>query len=119
MKRTAITTVLLLVLPITLSAQTGLSGKWEGKTPKGSDVLLDLSVEQETLTGTLTIRGETETIAGGKVSKKTFTFKVTHDGETQAFSGEFGGDEIKIWTDSGGAASAAVLKRAKRSLGKQ
>jgi hypothetical protein len=114
MKNIAITTILLLALPIMLSAQTGLTGKWQGKTPMGSEVLLDLSVEQETLKGTLTISGETETITDGKVSKNTFTFKVTHDSQTQAFTGEFGGSEIKIWTDRGGAASAAVLKRVKR-----
>jgi len=115
MKKITVTTILLLALPIMLSAQTGLTGKWQGKTPmSSSDVLLDLSVEQEKLTGTLTISGETETITDGKVSKNTFTFKVTHDGQTQAFTGEFGGDEIKVWTDRGGSASAAVLKRVKR-----
>ncbi len=114
MRRIAITTILLLVLPIMLSAQTGLTGKWQGKTPMGSDVLLDLSVEQETLNGTLTINGETETITDGKVSKNMFTFKVTHENRTQAFTGEFGGSEIKVWTDRGGSASAVVLKRVKR-----
>ncbi len=114
MKKTAITMILFFALPIMLSAQTGLTGKWQGKTPMGSDVLLDLSVEQETLTGTLTIRGETETITDGKVSKNTFTFKVTHEDQTQAFTGEFGGSEIKMWTDRGGSASAVVLKRVKR-----
>jgi hypothetical protein len=114
MKKIAVTTILLLALPVILSAQTGLTGKWQGKTPMGSDVLLDLSVEQETLNGTLTIRGETETITDGKVSKNTFTFKVTHDDQTQAFTGEFGGSEVKLWTDRVGSASAAVLKRVKR-----
>ena len=114
MKKIAATTVLCLALPIMLSAQTGLTGRWQGKTPMGSDVLLDLSVEQEALSGTLTIRGESEPITDGKASKNTFSFKVTHDGQTQAFTGEFGGNEIKVWTDRGGSASAAVLKRATR-----
>ena len=114
MKKTAITTVLLLVLPIVLSAQTGLTGKWQGKTPGGSDVLLDLSVEKETLTGTLTSEGETSKITDGKVSKNTFAFKATHSDQTYAFTGEFGGSEIKVWTDRGGSASAVVLKRVKR-----
>jgi hypothetical protein len=115
MKKNALTTILFLALASMLSAQTGLTGKWQGKTPmSGSDVLLELSVEQETLNGTLTISGETETITDGKVSKNTFTFKVTHDGQTQAFTGEFDGNEVKVWTDRGGSASAAVLKRVKR-----
>lgn len=113
MKKAAITTILLLAFPVMLCAQTGLTGKWQGKTPMGSDLVLDLSVEKETLTGTLTINGETETITDGKVSKNMFTFKVTHDNQTIGFTGEFGRDEIKLWPDWGGAARAEVLMRAK------
>lgn len=114
MKKIATTTILLLALPIMLSAQTGLTGKWQGKTPNGSGVLLDLSVEKETLNGTLTIDGKTTTITDGKVSKNTFTFKAAHDGQIEALAGEFGGNEIKVWLDRDGSAKALVFKRVKR-----
>lgn len=115
MKKIAITTILLLALPVILSAQTGLTGKWQEQTPNGpGDVSLDLLVEQETLSGTVTDDGETETIIDGKVSKNTFTFKVTHNNQTYTFTGELDGDEIKVSMDREGPGNTKVFKRVKR-----
>ena len=105
--------ILSLVLPILLAGQATLSGKWQGETRNGRQVLLDLAVSGATLTGTLTRDGKPASISDGKASKNTFVFKATLDGMTEAFSGEVGNDQITIWLDRAGASSAVVLKRSK------
>jgi hypothetical protein len=94
-------------------AQTGLNGRWEGETRNGTPIVLTLALKDTTLTGTL-IRGEdTATLADGKVSKNTFTFKAMLGEQTEGFSGELVGDNVKIWLDRQGAERAIVLHRAK------
>src|SRR5262245_22678152 len=56
---------------------TSLTGKWQGQTANGFSLLLDLVQKDQALTGTLTREGELIPIAGGKVSKNTFTFTFT------------------------------------------
>ena len=53
------------------------------------------------------------TIANGKVSKDTFTFKATLDDQTEGFTGEVAGDEITVWLDRQDPSRAAVVKRVK------
>ena len=92
-------------------SERGLSGRWQGKTPSGFSFGLDLIATETTLTGTLTRNDEPVTIADGKVSNNTFTFKATVAGKTAAFTGELLGDEIRLWMDHQGPSAAAVLQR--------
>jgi hypothetical protein len=111
MRTIARTMTLLLALPILLAAQTALTGKWQGKTPNGFEIELDLTVKETTLTGTLIRNGQPTMITDGKVSRNTFNFRAMLNDQTEGFTGELAGDEIKVWMDRQGSASAAVLKR--------
>jgi hypothetical protein len=106
-----LTTVALLLLPAAVHGQSGITGKWQGKTPNGFQLELDLVAVENDLTGTFTREGQPITIGEGKVSKNTFTFKVTVNDRTEGFSGEVNGDQIKVWMDRQGPSAAAVLKR--------
>lgn len=91
-----------------------LTGKWQGKTPNGADLVLDLTATDKKLTGTLTRDAETTTITDGTVSGNTFAFKATLNGQTETFTGELAADVIKVWLDRQGPEKAAVLKRVKK-----
>ena len=72
---------------------------------------LNLTASEKELTGTFTRNGQSMSITDGKVSKNTFTFKTTMKDQTQEFSGEIDGDQLKVWMDRQGPSAAAVLKR--------
>ena len=61
-------------------ATTSLTGKWQGQTPNGFSLMLDLVQKDQGLTGTFTREGESAPITSGKVSKNTFTITVTLEG---------------------------------------
>jgi hypothetical protein len=113
MRRIVSNAILALMLAVVASAQSGLTGKWEGETKSGSQVTLDLVAKGETLTGTLTNGGQTIPIENGKISKNTFTFTATRGEQTDGFTGEVEGDQITVWIDRQGRDRAAVLKRVK------
>lgn len=105
--------VILTMFACHVQAQETLSGTWEGETRAGASIVLTLQVKGTVLTGTLVRDGQSATLSEGKVSKNTFTFKATLNDQTEGFSGELTGDEIKIWLDRQGASNAIVLRRAK------
>jgi hypothetical protein len=113
MKRISTVVGCAVVLAVLVQAQAAFTGKWQGETRNHAPLLLDMTATETTLTGTLTLNGQPATIADGKVSKNTFTFKVTLNGRTEAFSGEYTGDQITVRIDRIGPESAAVLKRVK------
>ncbi len=98
---------------ITVQSQATLTGKWQGETQNGVSIVLDLTATKTELSGTLTRREQTVKITDGKVSKNTFTFKATMNDQTEGFTGEFAGDEMKVWLDRQGPERAATLKRVK------
>lgn len=110
-KFVAVTTVALLMLPVSVRAQAAISGTWQGKTPNGFQLELDLTATDQELTGTFVRDGQSIPISDGKVSKNNFTFKVTMNDQSQTFSGAFEGDRIKVWMDRQGPSAAAALKR--------
>ena len=95
-----------------VSAQASLTGKWEGATPNGTPVVLDLSATGTSLTGTVTHGEQVFKITDGTVSKDSFAFKVTHDQGTDALSGTLAGGEVRVWLDRQGPESTIVFKRA-------
>jgi hypothetical protein len=103
------------VMAPALHAQASMTGRWQGETPGGSQVVLEVKAAETVLTGALTVDGQRQTLAEGKVSKNTFTFKVMlpPNDAVQAFTGEFAQDQMKIWMDERGPSNAAVLKRVK------
>lgn len=104
-----------IVMAAALHAQAGLTGQWQGESPGGDQVVLDVKAAAAVLTGTLTVDGRRQTLIDGKVSKNTFTFTITlpPNDAVQAFTGEFAEDQMKLWMDERGPSNAAVLKRVK------
>jgi len=102
-----------LALVAVVYAQAGLTGKWQGETKSGTQILLDLKATGKSLTGTITMNGEPSTITEGKVSKSTMTFKapMKETNQIEGFTGELAGDQITFWPDSLGRERAVVLKR--------
>ena len=100
------------------AAQSTLTGKWQGGTDGGASIVLDLTVKEETLTGTLTRDGQSSPLSDGKVTKNTFSFKATLNEKAEGLSGELKGDEIHIWLDRQGPAKAVVLTRVKTAPSK-
>ena len=94
-------------------APTSLTGRWQGQTPNGMSLTMDLVQKDDTLTGTLNREGETVPISNGKVSKNTFTFTATLDGATETIEGTVENDDMKAWLTRQGPERTAVLKRVK------
>lgn len=106
--------VLAALLTVAANAQSSLTGKWQGTTNGGAELVLDLTVKDATLNGTLTRDGQTSTVSDGKVSKNTFTFSAQLNDRAEKFAGEVTGDEIKIWLERQGPERAIILKREQR-----
>jgi hypothetical protein len=113
MTRILSATLLALASIAVAQTQSALTGQWQGETTNGTPIQLELTATSTTLTGTLTRDGQPLTITDGKVSKNTFTFRATLGDQTEGFTGEVAGDEIKVWLDRQGRERAAVLKRVK------
>ena len=94
-------------------ATTSLTGKWQGQTPNGMSLILDLVQQDQTLTGTVNREGESAPISNGKVSKNTFTFVASLSGTPETIEGAVENDEMKAWLTRQGPERTAVLKRAK------
>ena len=77
MLRLLTSTTVALLLTAVAFAQSTVTGKWEGQTPNGFKIVLDLKATESTVTGTLTREDTTVPIAEGKVTKNTVTFKAT------------------------------------------
>jgi hypothetical protein len=95
-------------------AQTTLTGKWQGETANGFEVVLDLNATDNSLTGKLTYNGQPSEISEGKVSKTSFTFRAMLQGQMEGFNGELAGNQITFWPDRLGRARAVILKRVKK-----
>ena len=105
-----------LALVAVVYAQAGLTGKWQGETKSGTQIMLDLKAAGQAVTGTITMNGEPATITDGKVSKNTMTFKapMKETKQIEGFTGELAEDQITFWPDSLGRERAVVLKRVKK-----
>lgn len=102
---------LILLFAAVVHAEPGLTGTWQGTTTSGTEIILDLTATDTSLSGSLTRQGQTVAISDGRVSKETFTFKASINDQTEAFTGTLAGDEVKVWLDRQGADKAALLKR--------
>jgi hypothetical protein len=113
MKNLVVGISIALVLAVVVLAQSAITGKWQGQTQSGVEVVLDLTVTGGGLTGTLIYDGQPTRITDGKISKTTFTFKAIFQGQTEGFNGEAAGDRMTFWPDRMGRDRAVILKRVK------
>jgi hypothetical protein len=102
-----------LMLAVIVQAQASITGKWQGATRNGSQVVLDLKAADEVLTGTVTRDGQSYTITEGKVSKNTLTFKALLGDQMETLTGELGAEELRVWLDRQGPEAAVAFKRLK------
>ena len=109
--RTAI--ALAFLMAAVLEAQTSITGKWQGTTRNGSQVVLNLKAAGGALTGTVTRDGQASTITGGKITGAKFAFKATLGEQTEALSGERDGNQLKVWLDRQGPEGTVVFERVK------
>ena len=101
------------LLPAALQAQSPITGKWQGTTRNGMDVLLDLKASDSALTGTVTRNGQTSSITQGKVSGNTFTFNTVLGEQEEALTGELDGKQLKVWLDRQGREGTVLFTRSK------
>jgi hypothetical protein len=107
-----IAVVLLSFLVVGVTAQSTLTGKWHTVVvtgrPKTDEVLLDLKVDGEKLTGTATLVGSKwstdRPIQDGKIEGDRFSFKwggfmFSPEMPPMTFRGTFDGDRITIAID--------------------
>jgi hypothetical protein len=115
MKRTLTGVTIALVLTTVVHGQASLTGRWQGETRSGTQIVLELKATEKALTGTITMDGQPAAIADARVSKGTFTFNapVRETNRTEGFTGELAGDQITFWPDSLGRDRAVALKRVK------
>jgi len=101
------------LLAAAIGAQSALTGQWQGTTVNGTPVALDLVAKDTVITGTLTRAEETVQISDGRVTKTGFVFKARLGDETEALTGEFEGDRMRVWLDRQGPERAATFTRVK------
>lgn len=79
------------------SAQSGLTGKWQGTTGSGRPLVLELKVNEQQLTGRLTLAQQSTDITEGKVEGQTFSLQAGPlDGRTVVCTGRLIGEEIEL-----------------------
>ena len=76
-KQRMIVCVLMLLAVVSSAAQSGLAGKWTGVDQNNHPVTLELAVNGEEATGTVSIGDDpVKTLANGKVQGTTVTFTI-------------------------------------------
>jgi hypothetical protein len=96
---------------VVADAQAEFAGKWQGETGGGRQVVLELKIKGQQLTGTFTLAQQTAEITDGKVADRTFSFKTTIEGRSPLMSGELVGEQVKLTVE--GVANPVMLTRAK------
>ena len=106
--------VLTLVAVVSSAAQLGLAGKWTGVDQNNHPVTLELAVNGEEATGTVSIGDDpVKTLANGKVQGTTVTFTtpaMMNGRETTImWRGELKDDRLTFWRQLGGGLEMSPL----------
>ena len=106
--------VLTLVAVVSSAAQSGLAGKWTGVDQNNHPVTLELAVNGEEATGTVSIGDDpVKTLANGKVQGTTVTFTtpaMMNGRETTImWRGELKDDRLTFWRQLGGGLEMSPL----------
>lgn len=93
-------------------AATRLTGKWQGATPSGQPLVLDVKVNGQQLTGRLTLDQQSSEITEGKLEAQAFSFKAGPlEGHPIVANGTLLGDDIELTVE--GVGRPLTLKRVK------
>ena len=125
MRRILTSTMIALVCAATVPAQTAitgtgrasageaeLTGKWQGTTPSGRRLMLDLKVDGQQLSGHLSLGEQTAEIIQGEVEGQTFSMTAgALEGRAIVADGRLVGEDIELTVQ--GVASPLTLKRVK------
>jgi hypothetical protein len=112
--RSVVTLAVTLVLASAALAQDGFAGTWQGKTPAGAPVLMQLASNAGTLAGTITIDKEKGKVRVHKTAGSTLHFDAGMDGVTNAFTAELKDGGLSVVRISPhGPSAPLVLKRVK------
>jgi hypothetical protein len=100
-----------------VQAQAEIIGTWQGKTPNGFELELNVTATGDAVTGTFTRNRQSVPISDGKVTKSTFTFTAIINDQAESVTGEIVGDQMRLWLDRQGRDRAAILKKRDRLTG--
>ena len=112
--RSVVTFGLAVLFGIAALAQGNFAGTWQGKTPAGAPVLMELTTKGSTITGTITIDKQKGKVRVNKTAGNMLHFDAGMEGVTNAFTAELkdGGLSV-IRISPHGPSAPLVLKRAK------
>jgi hypothetical protein len=104
--------VLKRVVDVKRDGQANLTGRWQGTTPSGQPLVLDLNVAGQLLTGRLTLAQRPADITEGKVDGQTFSLIAgALDGRPIVAKGRLVSEELELTVQ--GVGSPLTLKRVK------
>ena len=112
--RSVVTFGLAVLFGIAVLAQGNFAGTWQGKTPAGAPVRMELAAKGSTITGTITIDKQKGKVRVNKTAGNTLHFDAGMEGVTNAFTAELkdGGLSV-IRISPHGPSAPLMLKRAK------
>jgi len=90
------------------------TGIWKGQADTGTEIVLNLKVEGQTLTGTATLGGGKEQpISNGKVDKDELSFSMPslYGGGTVNAKGKLEADSLRLSLETAMGTAQATLKR--------
>ena len=112
--RSLATLGLVLVFAAAAAAQGGFAGTWQGKTPAGAPVMMQLTSTAGTLAGTITIDKDKGKVRVHKTAGNTLHFDAGMEGVTNAFTAELKDGSLSVIRISPhGPSAPIVLKKAK------
>ena len=104
---------LLIFFSTTIGHAADLTGRWGGKVGDNLEISLNLKVDGQKLTGTVTTTYGEEPITDGKIKGDAFSFNVKANGGTIPYKGKIDGDKMLLTLTYGGKEMKGTLTRMK------
>ena len=99
-------------MPMAWAAE--VTGTWKGQADSGTEIVLNLKAEGQSLTGTAALgNGKEQPISNGKVDKDGLSFSMPslYGGGTVNAKGKLEGDSLKLSLEMAMGTAQATLKR--------
>jgi len=111
-RKLVVLVVACMLAPMAWAAEA--TGLWKGQADSGTEIVLNLKVEGQSLTGTATLGGGKEQpISNGKIDKDELSFSMPslYGGGTVNAKGKLEGDSLKLSLEMAMGTAQATLKR--------